>query len=270
MNEDLELAAKKAAEIAENAERVNSASKGRKAFIDDLVERSRQVTENVGHIRHQAKENRIVLLETASQSEEIVQGIGEIVQNLDHSLNDVADISNSVQNFQMQFTQVEKISNQISGIAKQTNLLALNAMIEATHAGEAGKGFAVVAKEVKELAIEVSSSAEQIKTMVNSLNNNIINLNTGCSTLEGRMTTSVSTGKHHYEKISTIGEQVAVAAERAQNVSDQSTQNIDDFTKMVVKLENVKDDTEAAIQGSAINLKLATEVGDLIDKFTGE
>ena len=59
-------------------------------------------------------------------------------------------------------SEIGQVIKLITSIAQQTNLLALNATIEAARAGEAGKGFAVVANEVKELAKETASAAEDI------------------------------------------------------------------------------------------------------------
>jgi methyl-accepting chemotaxis protein len=66
-------------------------------------------------------------------------------------------------------SDIDLIVQAIAGIAQQTNMLALNASIEAARAGEQGKGFRNVAEEVRLLAEDAQSSAEQIAKLVTEI-----------------------------------------------------------------------------------------------------
>jgi len=68
--------------------------------------------------------------------------------------------------------EISQFTDVIKSIAKKTNLLAINATVEAARAGEAGKGFAVVAGEVKQLATQSASNADDITSRVENIRNN--------------------------------------------------------------------------------------------------
>ncbi len=105
------------------------------------------------------------MAETDSAVAKVLRTIERMEQAGDVSLESIERIKELAK-------AVESISgfvNTITGIADQTNLLALNAAIEAARAGDAGRGFAVVAEEVRKLAEESASSAKEIGSLIESL-----------------------------------------------------------------------------------------------------
>ena len=70
--------------------------------------------------------------------------------------------------------RVGEIVGMIDSIAFQTNILALNAAVEAARAGEHGRGFAVVAAEVRNLSKRCAESAREIKGLVKSSSEQVV------------------------------------------------------------------------------------------------
>ncbi|WP_448118857.1 methyl-accepting chemotaxis protein [Pseudomonas serbica] len=120
--------------------------------------------------------------QASASAEQMKQAMDEVVtrareqflavQEGTQSIRDVVErSSSSVQLLDSRMTEIGKITGLISDITNQTNLLALNAAIEAARAGEHGRGFAVVADEVRSLASRTSRAADDIRHMVEGLQN---------------------------------------------------------------------------------------------------
>ncbi len=141
----------------------------------------------------------------ATAAEQLSLSIGEIVKQvsaqvaLSEEASAVSEAGNeTVQSLTTQAVNIGEIVTLIQDVAKQTNLLALNASIEAARAGEAGQGFAVVANEVKGLAMQTSSSTDNISILIDGIRDQVgltvgsINEVTGALTSVQEIATNVN------------------------------------------------------------------------------
>ncbi|KRE73827.1 methyl-accepting chemotaxis protein [Paenibacillus sp. Soil750] len=93
----------------------------------------------------------------------------QVIRQMESIRATVDRTASMVQMLDKQSIEIGSIVSVISSIATQTNLLALNAAIEAARAGEHGRGFAVVAGEVRKLAEQSGSSANQIIGLIEQI-----------------------------------------------------------------------------------------------------
>ncbi|MDF2591089.1 MAG: methyl-accepting chemotaxis sensory transducer [Clostridia bacterium] len=151
--------------IGEVTEAANDQARGTELGMNksnELSNNIQKVAEAVVDITEQFKlannlnENGIstvkVLTVKTEESVEASRELGNVIMGVDSSTEKIGAIIGT-----------------IGQIAGQTNLLALNASIEAARAGEAGKGFAVVADEIRKLAEQSSLAAEQIRTLIQGI-----------------------------------------------------------------------------------------------------
>ena len=172
-SEELTANAQQSADAAVHvAETVGEVSIGMSQQLNDIDGAKKSVDTVYTDITSMADKARTVTT-TSGQTAEAAQTGGKLMEsavgrmgNIEQSVMSSAD---AVRKLGENSQQIGQIVEAISSIAEQTNLLALNAAIEAARAGEHGRGFAVVAEEVRKLAAESQTSAEQIKERIASI-----------------------------------------------------------------------------------------------------
>ena len=134
--------------------------------------------------------------------------------------------------------KIGTIVDAIAAIAEQTNLLALNAAIEAARAGENGRGFAVVAEEVRKLAEQSSTSADEITSIQEKAQNAVEVMQEGASQAQGG-TEAVDAAGRTFKKIASMVEHVAsessAMGSRVHEL-EQSTHSIRDSAESMNKM----------------------------------
>jgi methyl-accepting chemotaxis protein len=104
-----------------------------------------------------------------NESTRVQNELGELMSSGQNTRDKAKQVSESVNDTAKVVSQISQSAELIISIANQTNLLALNASIEAARAGEAGRGFAVVADNIKNLAEESNSAANEITGMLKQI-----------------------------------------------------------------------------------------------------
>ena len=195
---------------------------------------------------------------------EIVDSVGEAQQKIDELKNSSTEVSRSFDEIKSAFAgvqvsvqQIKDCMQQIIAIANQTNMLALNASIEAARAGEQGRGFAVVANAVKNLA-------EEIKTLVSTVEGSISEVERGTTQLNNNIEESQSVfGKNVEDADAAYGvfEQIIKAADGAKEVQEEIGEVTQSSEKRLSDVKDCFDDQEQQLQKVLAHIERANDLG---------
>ncbi|MCH5267231.1 MAG: hypothetical protein J1E62_02705 [Lachnospiraceae bacterium] len=127
---------------------------------------------------------------SVDMKEEMAAITNKFQESVDHIIGSLHTLIDGIENLFQLLTSMDKMANtvesdvnnavgvvnKINSNASRSNILALNASIESARSGEFGRGFAVVATEMGKLAKDSGTSATEIKTTLNGINEHLVKI----------------------------------------------------------------------------------------------
>ena len=250
--------AKVAMQVAESVSDAANVVSDQQTAVDGGNEKVSMISASVDEMRSQAE---LVARNSASAADEAANGRSEIdssvnqIKNVETTVTDTAAI---VDKLGERSKEIGTIVDTISGIAGQTNLLALNAAIEAARAGEHGRGFAVVAEEVRKLAEQSQTAAQQIADLIGTIQSDTTSavasmqegrsaVIEGAQSVEGLRAVFDSIKNNIDEvsnKVATMSEAVAGVATQAEGIAMEMNAIDDGAKKVSDQMQTVSASTE--------------------------
>ena len=245
-------------QVAESVSDAANVVSDQQTAVDGGNEKVSMISASVDEMRSQAE---LVARNSASAADEAANGRSEIdssvnqIKNVETTVTDTAAI---VDKLGERSKEIGTIVDTISGIAGQTNLLALNAAIEAARAGEHGRGFAVVAEEVRKLAEQSQTAAQQIADLIGTIQSDTTSavasmqegrsaVIEGAQSVEGLRAVFDSIKNNIDEvsnKVATMSEAVAGVATQAEGIAMEMNAIDDGAKKVSDQMQTVSASTE--------------------------
>ena len=230
-SQELTAGASQSAEAATNvAETITNITDGMQRQTSNIDAAKQEVDSLFGEIQTMGNNTQDIANTSNDTAEAAKLGeklMTEAMDKMEHIENSVMSSANTVRVLGENSKEISMIVDTIVSIADQTNLLALNAAIEAARAGDAGKGFAVVAEEVRKLAAESQTAAEQIQAKISSIQSDT-------DQAVKAMENGTSEVKQGTQAIREVGRQFADIMNQVNNIKEK----IDSFQKSSQRISN--------------------------------
>ncbi|OLZ39605.1 chemotaxis protein [Natrinema saccharevitans] len=280
-NEMVEELEETTAEVKSFANEVATASEQVTASSEEVRSASQQVSESIQSISDGADQQN-QNLQSVNQE---MSGLSTTTEEIAASSNNVADIAertaetgrlgreaaqeaidgmheieaesteavDAIKELESEMAQIDELVEFISEVARETNMLALNANIEASRgdSGEDGSGFGAVAKQVKELAADTKSTAEDIEQRLERIDEQTAETATEVQRTADRIAEHVGSVENAAEALDEIADYAEKTNDGVQEISaatEEQAASTQEVVAMVSSAAEISESTAAESQ----------------------
>lgn len=232
--------------------------------VTATLEELSQTNEQIARAANQVATSARTTLEVAEQGSINIKHSLESTILLSERVQKMADAMNSL--FE-QARQVDQIIELITEVSEETNLLALNATIEAAGAREYGRRFAAVAGEVQRLANRSRDASEQVRQVINEVQEAVRASAEVSQTGLQEASRIVGGARQAEQTIEEMVDMVQHTTMLAQQISLAIQQQRTASNQVVETMRQISDVSQRVAENSTILLNTLTQLNQAADQL---
>ena len=239
-------------QVSAGADQLAQSAQGLAEGATDQAAAVQQLTSSIAEVATHIEEN-------TKSTDSVHDQAKRVAIKADSGSAKMKELVEAMQHISETTNDIQVVIGKIESIASQTNLLSLNASIEAARAGEAGKGFAVVAEQIKNLAEESASSAEETRVM---LTNSLNQVGVGSSVAD-------ETSQFMSEMIEQL-DAVVMEVAKIRQISDQQAESVKQISAAVEQVNGVVQSNSATSEEVSATSEELSASAESLDEMVSD